>query len=148
MKIIFLDIDGVLNHALYIKSNMSGGATRGEECISPKALNLLRHVVDNTNAKIVISSTWRIGRTMEWFIELFDRKGWSDAPIVGLTPIKGQLTRGEEIDLFISNFEHRISKHVILDDDSDFRKDQPLIKTTWETGLLPSHCYMAMSMLT
>ena len=47
MKVIFLDIDGVLNY-------------RGSDFIDARCLNNLRHIVNETGAKIVIISTWRV----------------------------------------------------------------------------------------
>lgn len=54
MKIIFLDIDGVLNSAKYdkAKSETSGN-------IDLTRLPLLKRIVDETGAKIVLTSTWR-----------------------------------------------------------------------------------------
>lgn len=47
MKIIFLDIDGVLNY-------------RGSNFIDTECFNNLKHIVEATGAKIVIISTWRV----------------------------------------------------------------------------------------
>ncbi len=55
MKVIFLDIDGVLNSAIY-------DAERDRSKLSyidKTRLPLLKQIVDATNAKIVLSSTWR-----------------------------------------------------------------------------------------
>ncbi len=54
MKVIFLDIDGVLNSRLYDRA-------RGERDgnIDESRLPLLKELVDKTNANIVLSSTWR-----------------------------------------------------------------------------------------
>lgn len=59
-KIIFLDVDGVLN-----------SHTTKDTCgfyigIEDRKVKLLRDIVDATDAKIVLSSTWRLG---------FDYKG-------------------------------------------------------------------------
>ncbi len=62
MKIIFLDVDGVLNchntfkkqHEKYIKTGI------WEIEIELSKVKLLKQIVDNTNAKIVLSSTWRL----------------------------------------------------------------------------------------
>lgn len=52
MKVLFLDIDGVLNHRKSPKAN-------GVFTIDPKLLPLLKKIVDSTNVKIVLSSSWR-----------------------------------------------------------------------------------------
>ena len=47
MKVIFLDIDGVLNY-------------QGSNFIDTECFNNLKHIVEATGAKIVIISTWRV----------------------------------------------------------------------------------------
>ena len=46
MKVIFLDVDGVIRHDLY-------KGTEEDHGIDPKKLKLLKEIIDNTNAKIV-----------------------------------------------------------------------------------------------
>ena len=54
MKIIFLDIDGVLNSARYDRIRMENQGN-----IDETRLILLKRVVDETGALIVLSSSWR-----------------------------------------------------------------------------------------
>ena len=54
MKIIFLDIDGVLNSRQY---DADSGTTGGN--IDVSRLLLLKQLVDQTGAKIVLTSSWR-----------------------------------------------------------------------------------------
>ena len=51
MKLIFLDVDGVLNSAEWLETN------QGE--IDPAKVRLLKQMIDATGAKVVLSSTWR-----------------------------------------------------------------------------------------
>jgi hypothetical protein len=53
MKIIFLDIDGVLNN-VYCESRDKFGCT-----FHSNFVDNLRSIIDKTGAKIVISSSWR-----------------------------------------------------------------------------------------
>ena len=55
MKVIFLDIDGVLNSAVYdrTKSFEDGNIDRTR-------LPILRSIIDRTGADVVLSSSWRI----------------------------------------------------------------------------------------
>ena len=55
MKIIFLDIDGVLNSRAYDRKRNWNEQTDIDETRLP----LIKEIVDATNAKIVLSSTWR-----------------------------------------------------------------------------------------
>ena len=58
MKIIFLDIDGVLNY-----SGCKARSPSGCIGIEHDKLQLLKQIVDATGAKIVLTSTWKT----EWF---------------------------------------------------------------------------------
>ena len=50
MNIIFLDVDGVLNSIKELS----------ERSFSKISLNILKRIVDETNAKIVVISSWRL----------------------------------------------------------------------------------------
>lgn len=56
MKIIFLDIDGVLNSAEY-RNRM--GRKYYSEIIDRNKMPLLKEIVEETGAKIVLSTSWR-----------------------------------------------------------------------------------------
>lgn len=56
MKIIFLDIDGVLN-SLDWSEKQKYCESYSE--INPEKVNLLKQIVNQTGAEIVLSSTWR-----------------------------------------------------------------------------------------
>lgn len=133
MRIIFLDIDGVLNsEAWFHKRNAmrkEGQAIEHpDDAIDPEALERLSHLCNTTGAKIVISSTWRHGRDAQFFQDLFQRlhkefKG----EVIDVTPSLrgGHGFRGNEIHLWMREHEdligplHDYYDYVILDDDSD-----------------------------
>lgn len=54
MKVVFLDIDGVLNSEDYVYSYREYGIA-----IDPTRMVLLKQIIDQTNAKIVLSTSWR-----------------------------------------------------------------------------------------
>lgn len=54
MKVIFLDIDGVLNSAKYLLNRDGSGVA-----IDPVRMTLLKRITDATAAKIVLSTSWR-----------------------------------------------------------------------------------------
>ena len=56
MKVIFLDIDGVLNTGAYRENP---DVDYFEQPISEEHMPLLEYLVKSTGAKIVLSSTWR-----------------------------------------------------------------------------------------
>ena len=54
MKVVFLDIDGVLNSEKYVRSCDEYGVI-----IDPSRMVLLKRIIDATDAKIVLSTSWR-----------------------------------------------------------------------------------------
>lgn len=126
--IVFLDVDGVLNSvdsaiAFHHLKNEIEYHSR-ESQLDTVSIGLLKAVCEKTQAKIVVSSTWRIGRTVQDFTDLFATYGWDDAPVIGKTEIlrhAGRI-RGDEIQMWLD--EHAPTNYVIIDDDSDMRPSQ------------------------
>ena len=56
MKVIFLDVDGVLNSVGWMEENKKYGLSRP---VDPSKVRLLKQIIDSTGAKVVLSSTWR-----------------------------------------------------------------------------------------
>jgi hypothetical protein len=112
MNIIFLDIDGVLVRYPGVKNNYQKDK-RDEfgPLFHPTCVEFLEEIVHKTNAKIVISSSWkRIG--IERLKNIFRVRG-IDVDIIDIIPLYG-LPRGEEIQLWLD--EHGADKYIILDD--------------------------------
>lgn len=130
MKIIFLDIDGVLNN--------SETATRchGAIGIDPFLVAIFNRIIFATDAKIVISSSWRHSKDG---LDEIRKKVMSFIGITPTLPLSGgaeTMERGKEIQTWIERHpEIKIEKYAILDDNSDFLPNQPLFQTTWEKGL-------------
>ena len=152
MKIIFLDIDGVLNcESAYRAGECKYQAWTWEDgrpdyyqrfCVRSK--NLLNKLIDETGAKIVISSTWRMSgiEFMKKVWELEEMHG----EIIGITPSMRtseiRIPRGMEIDYYLEhdlNFNHinwdkqtqqeyidksGVENYIIIDDDSDMLYNQ------------------------
>ncbi|MCK5020109.1 MAG: hypothetical protein KAS32_23850 [Candidatus Peribacteraceae bacterium] len=113
MKIIFLDIDGVLSSIDYMAEGIH---------IHPDKIKHVTRIVKETDAKIVISSTWRFNHGVKEFNEWFYRLGLRGYnTIIGMTPDLPGI-RGAEIETWIKNNDprHEIESYVIIDDDSDF----------------------------
>ena len=109
MKIIFLDIDGVLN--TYGKD---GSSVSWEHCKS-ELMHNLEKVVKETDAYIVISSSWR-----EEGIELLKESGFRYVDkIAGVTPrwIQGIYIehRGEQIMGYVR--QNGIRQYIVIDDE-------------------------------
>lgn len=116
MKIIFLDIDGVLNSVAYDRQR-----TADQGNIDETRLPLLKRIIDTTQARIVLTSSWRkhwdkdqnlcddIGREIN---ALFAAYG---LPIYDKTPVLPDNDRAEEIRLWLK--EHNdTGNFAILDD--------------------------------
>ena len=62
MKVIFLDIDGVMNcqEEMLAMLEQNPKARNGVDLPSPAKCRLLKKLVDETDAEIVLSSSWRL----------------------------------------------------------------------------------------
>jgi hypothetical protein len=141
MNIIFLDIDGVLNS---VESTIAYHHLRGHpttifseaDRLDPITIGLLKCLVDATDAKIVISSTWRINYSLEELIAIFATHEWENAPLIGKTGRGGVGTvRGDEIQEWL-NAHPEVTNYVIVDDDSDMLDEHRLhfVNTSGTTG--------------
>lgn len=129
MKLIFLDIDGVL---VTTRSLMDGNEYRfDKECVK----NLLE-ILTVTGAKIVISSSWREDRTLNQLKLLFENNGLGDN-IIDITPIHGDHEiRGSEIKAFLDRSDLKIDKFVIIDDEEEMGELAPfLVETNFKSGI-------------
>lgn len=129
MNIIFLDIDGVLNTPNYaVQAHATWKNTNGwfksrddfGALFDPIAVSCLEYLADTTNAKIVISSTWRTAGLAR-MKELFKFRG-IDVDILDITPRLNTI-RGEEIEAWLQINDY-VTNYVILDDDTDFTDQQ------------------------
>ena len=128
MKVIFLDIDGVLNNDIYFHNEKIDLPYPLSE-FSPSAVDLLNKLTDSTGAKLVISSDWRKDNTLEGLKNIFSRVGIT-GEIIGKTPILrgnrlyGETVRGDEINVWLVETHHKIEKYIILDDNNDMCQEQ------------------------
>jgi hypothetical protein len=149
MKIIFLDIDGVLNsYTDFIERNYyANSINHDNEVISPGKLALLEDIVKKTGAKIVISSMWRELYSLKELYELFVNRGFTlpVTTIIGKTTSTDitlsdniSRTRNIRIKEWLEN-RNDIESFVILDDEDpeNFDDDlqEHLITTIMANGL-------------
>lgn len=153
MKVVFLDVDGVLNYK---------GCTSyygGIYFVADEKLELLEKIIDATNAEIVLTSTWRQGASdmingiqsfeANLYEELVNALEMHNLEIWDCTGAEEE-SRGEEIQSWISRQDVPLESFVILDDmcDEEFGglKDW-LLQTDAEEGLQPYHVNMAIQIL-
>lgn len=170
MKVIALDIDGVLNSERWTQERKARGIRTPfmEALVRPTVVNSLEsldqvavlrlgRILEATGAQILLSSTWRMRgndpRKMCNILRMaFSRLGVDDVKFIGHTPVSDELglvrglPRGEEIHTWLT--EHPVDHLVILDDDTDM---DPLreywIQTHHEDGLQDCHVEQAIAML-
>jgi hypothetical protein len=129
MKIIFLDFDGVLNNQLWYESTKGMFCERDD--LDPKNIEQLNMLIKETDAKVVVTSTWRLGRSIAELQSILDGNGFK-GEVVGTTldlrykEHGACIVRGNEIYCWIQEHEdligqksHEYKNYVILDDDSD-----------------------------
>lgn len=152
MKIIFLDVDGVLNCQLFYTGRdlkQEGGYTENNIC--RERVSWLNDLCKETGAKVVISSTWRMGRAIEELKEIFLEVG-ATFEIIDKTPVlrDDAYVRGNEIAKWIKDNDELIGEayydykdYVIIDDDSDMLYSQRnnLFLTDTYSGLTPNTCH-------
>lgn len=140
MKLLFLDIDGVLNKCMVVKITIDG--LTHEEVLEPKMINNLNKIVSETDCDIVISSSWRIPYSLDKLRQILSLNGFQySEKIIDTTPriktgkMSKFVSRGHEIDKWIrdNNFN---GVFVILDDNSDMEHLKGnLIQTNTFEGL-------------
>jgi len=158
--ILFLDVDGVLNSerwfrsgkgkcarykaARYLKKHKHGPHTDKhstymlrETHIDPYSLSLLNQVLRRTDARIVVSSTWRLFPCTLKALATCGIDKW-DKRFLGITPsLHGP--RGMEIQAWMT--ENKFTgEFAILDDDGDMAHlSHRLVQTSWRNGMRLRH---------
>lgn len=139
MKIIFLDIDGVLNSSNWALREKESGRDPQWSLFNNfdlDAIAVLNEVVERTEAKVVISSSWRLFHPLGHIIGLLKKHGFK-GEVIDRTPdrTKQPYRRGNEIQDWL-DAHPEVQKFVIIDDDSDMEHLMPkLVQTTWQDGL-------------
>lgn len=128
MKILFLDIDGVVNCVT------TAQRYRGFIGIDPYMAILVDRIIQSTGCKVVLSSTWRLTEDGR------DEVRRQVCDFIDCTPDMqkghnyGFTKRGYEIEAWLKNHPE-VKKYAILDDNTDMLPDQPFFKTSWTVGL-------------
>lgn len=122
-KLLFLDIDGVLNSEhFYCNRSKSDSLPYPLSEFDPISVKELNRILDETDAKLIISSSWRFDEGLD---NIFMKVGITHR-IFGITPCLRNKIRGEEIKSYIEEYTkiERNIRYVILDDDADMLDEQ------------------------
>ena len=137
MKVIFLDIDGVLNKIGQV--NRTTTRWNGYIGMEPSLVRLFNDLAKKTGAKVVLSSSWRTDD--DW--EKTMRDNGLKCDFIGRTRQLHSESkkdgRGLEVKDWLDSHPD-VKQYAILDDDTDFVPGQHLVKTNYEKGLTPEDC--------
>ncbi len=150
MKILFLDVDGVLNSVHWYNTRpdepIMGRRDELYTMIDSDAMDRLNRIIVETKCRLVLSSSWRAMDPISMINAALRMRG-CDTYLFGITPSLGS-PRGEEIQVWLNMAEPSVDGFVILDDDSDMvHLSHRLVQTTWEAGLQDEHVARAIEML-
>lgn len=130
-KYIFFDIDGVLNTENTWKIPY--------QLIDTK-IKLLAKLQTETNARLVLISTWRLGydsnydKCSEQIKKLIDLFKQNNIFISDITPILKNRSRDAEIERFL--YFHPCDRYVVLDDDDSlYIHKENIVKIDSKIGL-------------
>lgn len=130
MKVLFLDIDGVLN----------GQVVRGEPMIWPRCVAELNRVLRETKCDVVLSSAWRVLvkpdlMTLRGFAWMLKTHGVIlHGDLIGVTE-QSERPRWEQIARWVA--EHAPEQYAAVDDGNL----DPLLRavqTDYRRGLMPA----------
>ena len=112
MKILFLDVDGVLNN-----EETENKTPIGYIGIMDSKVKLLSQIIENTGTKVVISSDWRLcyNEEKEDYQYLIDKLQKCGIQIFDKTPDLMWQRRGLEIETWLNKHED-VESWVVLDD--------------------------------
>lgn len=133
-KVVFLDIDGVLNSGLSLYSGQYSHLKKWG--IDKNIISAYKKFSEKHNIKTVIISTWReraFGKNNEMEKIILDESEVA-LKIDGLTTVLNK-KRGFEVELFIK--ENNIKNYVIVDDQDNFLPSQQerFVKTDIVLGM-------------
>lgn len=162
-KVIFLDIDGVLNTKWwYTQMDRNTPKDKYGYAFNPNAVANLKKILDETGADIVISSSWKSFGFSE-LEEMWQDRGLP-GKLIGITPnsvsdemlLNADLDhmelfsiRGMEIKKWLTKHGKRVSHYVIIDDmDNMLPEQQPhFVHTDPEIGISKENAAQAITIL-
>ncbi len=164
MRVVFLDIDGVLNYTKWYVDDRNPGNLYGQEGeIDPLCVERVMRICDLADAKVVVSSDWRMN--WERTRKRLERMGLDERYVMDKTSefIWNNLpdqecqeecrnrthkyTRGAEIDEWLKHND--VESYVIIDDRTDFTDEQKrsFVRVNPYVGLTDKDVELAIKIL-
>lgn len=122
MKVIFLDIDGVLN------CHKTPNPRNFPYVIDNDLLLLFRQLLERTGALVVLSSTWRYDPA-----GIFSAKHYG-VPFIDITPDMPKEPRCKEILEWVRKHPE-VNRYAVIDDEDDELDELPLFQPSSRIGL-------------
>ena len=155
MRVIFLDVDGVLNHKCFDDEYMSNYNYNNKNEIvgvDPEKVKILAKICEETYSKVVLSSSWKLGlehgyvsKSLYRLVEMLYDNGIDLIDVTSCIPNPskgGGQEMWKEWDIECYLHEHpEVTKYCIFDDETYdlLTKKDHLIQTDWKKGILPEH---------
>lgn len=177
-NIIFLDVDGVLNYQLFYQKQFSDKITfldnipiykqvkkwlrksaKKKEMdwdeyyksqICQERIQWLNNLCYETDAAIVVSSSWRSGKTVEELQKIFNNSGASFRVLdktghcaCGIRGVEIHEWLKANVDKYFECNYYDFYRYAIIDDDSDMLlwQQNHFFQTDAYSGLTPDICY-------
>lgn len=137
MKVLFLDIDGVILSGEELWANHN-------RYLPPAKIALVKEVCSRTGALIVVSSTWRMLEDCRGLLEAAGltclHRDWRTAKNTKVGNIWIGCPRGREIQDWL-DAHPEVSAYAIVDDDGDMLPEQMarFVQTPFATGVDRPH---------
>jgi len=162
-KILFLDIDGVLNTGWwYTQLDRNPPKDKYGYAFDPRSVANLKKILDETGAEIVVSSSWKSFGLSE--LEKMWQNRELPGKLIGVTPnsvsdemlfsadldhIKIFPIRGMEIKEWLDKHVIEVSRYVIIDDMDNFLPEQKshFVLTDPEVGITDEDADKAIKIL-
>ena len=162
-KVLFLDIDGVLNTKYwYTQMDKTTPKDQYGYAFDPNAVANLKKIIDETGADIVISSSWKSFGISE-LEDMWQDRGLP-GKLIGITPntvsdemlLNADLDnmelfsiRGTEIKEWLTKHGKHVSHYAIIDDMDNMLTEQRLhfVKTDPEIGITVDDAEKAIMIL-
>jgi len=136
-RVIFLDIDGVL-------APIRQWDRYGD--LDSACIQVLNEIVTCTGANIVVSSTWRHGKTVAELQAMLEAEGFRGRVLDTTSTDMTGASRADEIAAWLA--EHAVGGYVIIDDHADMGElGARLVLTHPAHGLQPADVPRAIAML-
>ena len=141
MKIIFLDFDGVMVTDRYQAQLTDSNSPLRDDYgakFDPVCVKNLRHIIDATDAGIVVTSTWKMEMGLDGIQQMWNARNLP-GKVIGVTPDIDPIHRGDEIQAWLDANPGAV-RYAIIDDTpfQDFFNEEQLphlFKVDERTGL-------------